>query len=202
MLQLLGSSECEVRILAVGSGGAGSSYGGGGGGSGFLTYYSASRPGFTEFTVTVGQEDDFLSGSSTVRANGDLILEAAGGRSGGYGGGDGYSGGGGSSSSSSSKYHGGSDGEDGEGSAGGDGTQQDIASFHFDNFRLSPGAGGFLNSGGGGGGVIVNGASPPRLHQGQGQGYGGGGEGLYDFDSDYSRIGLPGVVIIEVGPSN
>ena len=198
----MGSSECEVRILAVGSGGAGTSYGGGGGGSGYLSYYSDTRPGFTELTVTVGQSDDFLSGSSTVRANGDLILEAASGRSGGYGGGDGYSGGGGSASSSSSKYHGGSAGGDGEGSAGGDGTQQDITSFHFDNFVLSPGAGGFLHSGGGGGGVLLNGAEPARLHQGQGQGYGGGGEGRYDFDSDYSRLGLPGVVIVEVGRKN
>jgi len=201
-IQLMGSSECMVRILAVGSGGAGTSYGGGGGGSGYLTYYADTTSGFTEFSVTVGQSDDYLSGSSTVKANGDIILEAAAGRSGGYGGGDGYSGGGGSSSSSGSKYHGGSDGGDGEGSQGGDGTQQDLNTFQFDHFELRPGAGGFLHSGGGGGGIIVSGGEPGRQHQGQGQGYGGGGEGQFDFDSDYSRAGLPGVVLIEVVQKN
>ena len=197
-LQLMGDGQCEVRMLAVGGGGYGTSYGGGGGGSGFIAYYADVLPGFTELTVTVGDSDEFLSDSSKVLANGEVILEAGPGRSGGYGGGDGFSGGGGDSSNTNSKYHGGSNGADGEGSSGGDGTQQDITSFKFDSFVLSGGEGGFLHAGGGGGGVLVGGAGPARQHLGQGQGYGGGGEGQLDWESDYSPSGLPGLVIIEV----
>ena len=103
-LQLMGDGQCEVRMLAVGGGGYGTSYGGGGGGSGFIAYYADVLPGFTELTVTVGDSDEFLSDSSKVLANGEVILEAGPGRSGGYGGGDGFSGGGGDSSSTAQAF--------------------------------------------------------------------------------------------------
>ena len=116
-------------------------------------------------------------------------------------GGDGYCGGG-----ASGLYGGGSDGGDGMGSASGHGTGEDITAFHFDNWVITPGAGGDYydggirdEDGGGGGGVLVNGIGPDRNHQNnnncQGQGYGGGG-----CVGGYQYVGLPGVVLIEVGP--
>ena len=56
--------------------------------------------------------------------------------------------------------------------------------------------------GGGGGGVLVDGTGPkrdPRLGERTGEGYGGGGGYTFTLDTT-PYIGLPGVVLIEVGP--
>ena len=200
-VQLLGDDKCEMRILAIGGGGMGDNYDGLGGGSGFLEADKRSMTGVANMKVKVGQSEGYFStaSSSTVEVNGEVILTAKGGGDGSFGGaGDGYSGGGGSFGSSNAANHGGSDGEDGEGDSGGDGTGQELTSFKFDNFVLTPGAGGFFNHGGGGGGVVINGGSPPRPHEGVGEGYGAGGEGQTDYDSPLTSNGISGAVIIEI----
>ena len=79
----------------------------------------------------------------------------------------------------------------------GEGTGEDVSSYKFDNFLLSPGEGGLRHYGGGGGGVLVSGRGPDRDHSGQGEGYGGGGEGQQQPDS-LVNTGLPGLVLVEV----
>ena len=108
-------------------------------------------------------------------------------------------------------HDGGSDGGDGEGDEAGAGSGQDVTTFTFNTWVLTPGdAGqgykGNYNStsgscgstttyfyerlyGGGGGGVLVDGAGP-GTHSGEGKGYGGGrGVGGY---------GGTGVILIEI----
>merc|ERR1712025_1292340 len=107
-----------------------------------------------EISLIVGDSDK----ASTININtvGTLVA-SAGHRGTSFGGGDGYSGGGGYGS-----CNGGSDGGDGECSDGGFGTGEDITSYTFQNYRLSPGAGGEYSHnnidcyGGGGGGVLVD----------------------------------------------
>ena len=201
-LQLVGYGQCLLRVLAVGGGGRGGfNYhsSAAGGGSGFLALYSDYiSPGVTDLTITVG---DQAEGSELV-ANGRVLLEAAHGQHGfaGIKGGNGYCGGGDRFPRPS---RGGTDGSDGEGDGQeGYGTGEDLSSFHFNNFVLSPGPGGFRDGsgggGGGGGGVLVNSGGPRAEHEGTGQGYGGGGEGSYD--PAFTFHGLQGVVIIELDP--
>ena len=120
-------------------------------------------------------------------------------------GGDGYSGGGGGNID---PCDGGSNGEDGDCSNGGKGTGEDVASYTFNNYKLSPGdrgryyttSGGYYR-GGGGGGVLINGAGPPvRFHKSgikwsHGEGYGAGGTDHFDYDDNK---GNSGVILVEV----
>ena len=117
------------------------------------------------------------------------------GQSGGYNGGSGFSGGGGGDG----ECNGGSGGSKGGCESGGPGTGEDVSTFTFDNFKLSPGEGGEHNHnqnyfGGGGGGILINDEGPSKLNQGSlrwsdGKGYGGGGT--------YGH-GQQGIIIVEV----
>lgn len=115
-------------------------------------------------------------------------------------------------------YNGGTNGGNGEGpstpinddiqafGAPGHGTGENLSDYYMEHFSLSPGRGGEMKVyygglsiyGGGGGGVLVNGEGPtrPGCLQTAGEGYGGGGGG---GENDCTH-GLPGVVLIEVGP--
>ena len=182
---------CQMRVLAIGSGGRG---GISGGGSGYIQYQSVFLNRDTLISLNVGERGE----ASTIMINGQII-EASSGHDGGNGnGGDGYSGGGGDV-----HCNGGSDGGDGEGSDqynGGRGAGDDVTSYKFDNFILSPGEGGGYRCngyyyGGGGGGVLVNYEGPNRVSECRGEGYGGGGYGGFpegDFD------GLQGVILMEL----
>ena len=191
------SSECQLRVLAIGGGGEGNS---GGGGSGYIQFHSETFTAETFISLTVGDK----SQSSSVTVNDQNVTAAPGidydGTSG--KGADGYSGGGGGASPG---CDGGTDGSDGKDCDydGGHGTGDDVTAYKMDNFVLTPGAGGKYfydsidgyNYGGGGGGVMVNGQGPQRDSDNQGEGYGGGGgrhysRGTYD--------GLPGVILMEV----
>ena len=193
-VQLMGNENCQMRILAVGGGGWGYPYawGGRGGGSGYITIQDQYiNLGVSYLAVSVGTHGE----SSRVTFNGEVIVEALpGGSIANNQMNDGYSGGG--YWISGDAVRGGYDGSNGEGGGGGQGTGEDVRNYSFENFLLTPGAGGYREGGGGGGGVLVNGGGPPRDHQGQGEGYGGGGEGSIDRYID----GLPGLVIIEIGP--
>merc|ERR1719450_1144862 len=170
--------NCQLRVLAIGGGGGGLGGGGvgSGGGSGYIHYHTKDLIGATLISLNVGEERQ----SSNVTINGDVIEAAPGHRD------DGYSGGG--ASSVTGWIHccnpGGSNGRNGSACVccGGKGTGEDVASYKFDNFLLTPGVGGecyslgdgLPYSGGGGGGVLVNGAGPERDNVHQGEGYGGG----------------------------
>ena len=196
------------------------------GGSGFIKYYTSTVPaGEMVITAKVGASrrkpgnhpGNVPSHPSIVTLPSTTIM-ALGGHHGGIvrnnvrlsdAGGDGYSGGGGFSNKRG--YNGGSNGGNGEGGSGrrgipnhgGRGTGENVASYVFDHFTLSPGQGGRYHKrthtlwnpayfGGGGGGVMVNGKGPTSHYQnkpfwyappskhlptypGQGKGYGGGG---------------------------
>ena len=108
---------------------------------------------------------------------------------------------------------GGSDGGDGEDVVAGAGSGQDVTTFTFNTWVLTPGAPGqgykysynytscssssayFYERfyGGGGGGVLVDGEGPTRPSVYQGSGYGGGGSGYSSYPN-----GLPGVILMEV----
>ena len=81
------SSECQLRVLAIGGGGRGAL---GGGGSGYIQSFSETFTAETFISLTVGDPRQ----SSSVTVNGQTVT-AAPGYDGGYNGGDGYSGGGG-----------------------------------------------------------------------------------------------------------
>merc|ERR1712179_61457 len=199
-------SECQVRILAVGGGGYAFhddmfGDGGGGGGSGYIKYYTQTISGNkTEISVIVGDHDE----ASTININtgdGDTLAAQAGHSGNEEQGGDGYSGGG-----DVGHENGGSNGSNGQGAIGGSGTGEDISSYTFQNFQLSPGSGGEYHRdffghfyGAGGGGILVDGAGPGKKNRGgllwsHGQGYGGGGN--YGDQSDY--FGHSGVIILEI----
>ena len=196
------------------------------GGSGFIKYYTSPVPaGEMIITAKVGASRKKWPGN--VPSNPSIVtlpsttITALGGHHGGLvrnsvrlsdAGGDGYSGGGGFSKSRG--YNGGSNGGNGEGGSGrrgvggrripnrgGRGTGENVASYVFDHFTLSPGQGGRYHKrthtlwnpayfGGGGGGVMVNNKGPTShyvdssvhfppgyypTYPGQGKGYGGGG---------------------------
>ena len=63
----------------------------------------------------------------------------------------------------------------------------------------SPGSGGLagVSSGGGGGGVLVDGKSPSGGGSEHGEGFGAGGGGEIDEVTITTRIGYPGVIILE-----
>lgn len=196
-VELRGDDNCQMRILAVGGGGDGTSSHYSGGGSGFLQIHEQDIPlGVSNMAVSAGPPGE----SSRVTVNGEVLVEAGTGEDAdGDHGGRGYSGGG-YYSNSSNPVHGGSAGSDGEAEdgwdgRGGEGTGEDVTKYSFNHFVLTPGAGGYRRYGGGGGGVLVNGGGPVRDHEGQGEGYGGGGEGRAS-----PSYGLPGLVIIELGP--
>ena len=118
-------------------------------------------------------------------------------------GGAGYSGGG-SWEKTSSSGRGGSNGGRGGGARGGEGTGENIATYAFKHFQLSPGKGGdaYYESandgeykGGGGGGVLVNG-NGPTSSQKHSQGYGGGSGGFGETGT--ARYALSGVILLEV----
>ena len=116
--------------------------------------------------------------------------------------GAGYSGGG---QAQGIGHSGGSDGSDGDGTYGGSGTQEEISDYIFITWTLTPGDGGSAHystyytgnggswNGGGGGGVLVNSKGPGTDTEYNGQGYGGGGSG-----ASPNRIGLPGLVLLEI----
>jgi len=158
----------------------------------------------TVISLTVGDYDE----PSTITINnGDSIVAASGVHGWDTFGGDGYSGGG----DNCKDCNGGSDGLDGRGSDGGGGTWEDVTSYKFDFYEVSPGAGGeyyYSGSqyfGGGGGGVLINGDGPGvELEDNKGtglwsdgQGYGGGG--TYGSTGDNGKAG---VVIVEIITEN
>jgi len=130
------SSECQLRVLAIGGGGRG---GYGGGGSGYIQFHSETLTAATLISLTVGDK----SQSSSVTVNGQTVTAAPGNDcvSGSYQGADGYSGGGGRGIYSG--CDGGTDGSDGEDCSydGGHGTGDDVTAYKMDNFVLTPGAG-------------------------------------------------------------
>ena len=185
-----GSSECQLRVFAIGGGGGGSF---GGGGSGYHQYLTKDLSGPTTMRLTVGDHGN----SSTVSVNGETII-AEPGNVGRFGdGGNGYSGGGGCCDYCS----GGSSGEDGASGVnswtdafyrGGHGTGEDLKAIILDNFVLSPGNGGkpsvYEYGGGGGGGVLINGGGwNGGIYSGEGYGGGGGDE-----------YGGPGAILVEI----
>lgn len=190
----LSVSQCRVRILAVGAGGSGDD---GGGGSGFIQYYSQKiNESLTSISLHVQEKD-----SSLFTIYGQTV-EAARGQLGSSNGGDGYSGGGGYTYSSGPGCNGGSDGIDGECESGGKGTEEDVTSYIFENFKVTPGAGGGYHvvdgnyCGGGGGGVLINGHGPSTGNKEQwthATGYGAGGTQGINDDNGYQ-----GVIIIEM----
>ena len=201
------------------------------GGSGFIKYYTSPVPaGEMIITAKVGASRRPWPGNvpsqPSIVTLPSTTITALGGKRGGIiriingkatriddSGGDGYSGGG--AFGVSHGYNGGSNGGNGEGGSGrrgvggrwipnrgGRGTGENVASYVFDHFTLSPGQGGRYKKrthtlwnpayfGGGGGGVMVNGKGPtshyvdkglsfipPKYYPtypGQGKGYGGGG---------------------------
>ena len=145
-------------------------------------------------------------------------------------GGNGYSGGGtycakNANNNCTEASNGGSAGGDGHGidinvfghhttimGIGGNGTGEDLKMYHLEHWQITPGAGGKENIahsfngtqhlGGGGGGVLVDGTGPkrdPRLGERTGEGYGGGGGYTFTLDTT-PYMGLPGVILLEVGP--
>ena len=162
-------AQCDLRMLVVGGGGSGTGGYGGGGGSGHVQYSHVELPPDSDisFSARVGG----VGQSSFMTLLGDIIIADAGedAVTGGKAG-DGYSGGG-AFGSHTAGHNGGADGGDGHTDGlypSGRGSGQDVSSYVFDNFVLSPGMGGaywydilFDNyAGGGGGGVLVNGKGP------------------------------------------
>ena len=191
--------SCRLTMFLVGGGGDYSSGSGSGAGSGYIQYaYATLKIGTTIISLTVGDKRQ-SSVVSLINGDNNVTVEALPGHD--SSGGGGYSGGG-AYGNTTVGCDGGTNGGDGEsfGSrSGGHGTGEDISSNNFDNFDLTPGAGGkpyFVSSGnsyygGGGGGVLVNGEGPQRDSDNQGEGYGGGG-GTQDLH------GLSGVILLEV----
>ena len=108
-------------------------------------------------------------------------------------------------------FNGGTNGSNGQGGSSlkhstfGHGSGVDLASLVIKHWTLTPGKGGdeYHHShmgdqyfGGGGGGVVVAGTGPSRDHLVQGEGYGGGG----GSQNPHFYPGLPGVILMEVGP--
>ena len=71
------------------------------------------------------------------------------------------------------------------------------------SWELGPGQGGHYSESStgywGGGGVLVAGEGPLRAADTQGAGYGGGAS-YKDNEGETLGVGLPGVVLMEVGP--
>jgi len=190
-------APCQLRVLAVGGGGNGAL---GGGGSGYVQYFTqtlTSTP--SKIKLTVGDKGE----ASNVTIDGTMISALPGGNGG--DGGNGHSGGGGGPDD---MCYGGSNGSDGECSNGGKGTGEDLATFNFKNFDISPGDGGkyFIYStgfyfGGGGGGVLIDNDGPgvkdskDSVRWSSGQGYGAGA--TYHVDNTNFH-GNPGVIVVEV----
>lgn len=184
-----------MTVLAVGGGGHGLNVGGG---SGYVKYKELSVLG-SQHIISLNVGD--YSQSSMVSfhgEDGEVVIEAKPGHHGGINvGGNGYSGGGGGG------QVGGADGGDGE--HGGQGSGAAVSGYQLTNYDLGPGSGGQAydaTHGGGGGGVMVNGEGPAHGDQYQGLGYGGGGCTHYNDDGQYITNGLPGVVILEIKPSD
>ena len=125
------SSECQLRILAIGGGGEAFA---GGGGSGYIQFHSETFTAETFISLTVGDK----SQSSSVTVNGQTVTAAPGNDcvSGSYQGADGYSGGGGRGIYSG--CDGGTDGSDGEDCSydGGHGTGDDVTAYKLHSFTL------------------------------------------------------------------
>ena len=180
---MAGEKECytDIRFLAIGGGGGTTRWlyptRYGGAGSGYLDQCTVRMVSNNTDALVVavggGGSNDEDGGSSKVEVGEEVLVEAAGGKTGSGGsGGDGYSGGG--------AYGGGlggmdgGDGEDRGSYRGGHGSGQDLEMMVMEHFVLTAGIGGNATGGGGGGGGLVNGFGPdPGL--GVGQGYGGGG---------------------------
>ena len=198
-------SSCQLKILLVGGGGRAGS---GGGGSGYIHYYQTTVEHDTWISVTVGD-----SGQPSLVTLEDTVLEASPGddyESGTNNGAAGYSGGG-AWCGRSDGCDGGTDGGAGEDGAvyhGGTGAGDIVSEYSSDHYQLRAGAGGVrwltdsqFYLGGGGGGVLVNGEGPGGATQHHGQGYGGGGCSQV-IEGSWSQTGLPGVVLIEIGPAD
>ena len=207
-------TSCKLRVMTVGGGGHGGSFGGGG--SGYIQYLSQNLthvPPTTLIKLAVGDKGE----ASNVTINGNKVMALPG--EDGFGiGGDGYSGGGGGMDI---RCNGGFNGGDGECRTGGEGTEENISNYYFENYKLSFGIEGEYYysehdgayAGGGGGGVLINGEGPGKrvnkvgLKRGKrvienkagvkeyrGEGFGGGGNYHEDNDND----GHSGVIIIEI----
>ena len=182
-----GGPQFQLRVLAVGGGGAGSY---GGGGSGYLQYLTRNLSGPTIMRLTVGNSGE---ASQVTVSNETIVAEAGQDAPNDSNGGNGYSGGG--AQYNNGGYNGG-DGDSFYGDGyGGHGTGEDLTTFVLDNFILSPGDGGHpLGDGGGGGGVLINGLGPDEGHNRfVGSGYGAGGG-----SSSSSKLGLEGVIAVEI----
>ena len=199
--QITMNTSCELRFLAVGGGGKCTTRGAGAG-SGYLRYHTIKVNSGTIINMVVGRQRQpstvSIANAGTYQANPGQDCQ-------GDDGGAGYSGGGGDASSEAGAAYGGNnggDGQDGNTGAGGAGTGENISSYTFTSWAISPGAGGKHSPGsgwfgGGGGGILVDMEGPQAsTYEGeylQGQGYGGGGNGWDSYGS-----GLQGVILIEI----
>ena len=203
-IELLADSLCAARLFMVGGGGESGGYdfaGGSGAGSGYLKYSSVPLTETTTVQIQVGDHGE----ASTVTIDGVTLKAAPGadGSSSSSYGGYGFSGGAGGFCN----CQGGSNGGDGEGELGGQGTGEQLSSFPMDSFILTPGVGGQYfdygdgdyRVGGGGGGVLINGNGPEEWDIHQGQGYGGGGS-YKDSQGNTEMIGLRGVILLQMVP--
>ena len=194
-LLVTGSGPCRLTFLLVGGGGHDGLNSHSGAGSGLLHYHHhlQVQPG-TGINATVGGH---RQASVLAVSNGETFIAEAGGDSrlenGTALGGDGFSGGG-----ANGPYNGGAGGGDGKGKYGGGGTGEEVATYTFSAWVITPGDRGnhTANGGGGGsGGVLVDGVGPLASVY-QGQGYGGGGNGFVSSETNYGD-GLQGVILIE-----
>jgi len=149
-------SICDLKIVAIGSGGYPVDNGGG---SGYIETASVSPIANRPLFLYVGSE------SRVDNAAGKTIVRALPGGSGNLNG-DGYSGGGGYDRSGHNGGCGGSNGgngTDGSDRGGGKGSGLDISTITLEHFKLTPAAGGkgCPYYGGGGGGVLVDEQGPP-----------------------------------------
>jgi len=190
----LSISKCQMSLLAVGGGGSGLNCGGG---SGYIQYFTQalnSTP--TNLRLAVGRASE----SSNVTINEVNKIEAEHGQDANQmDAGNGYSGGGGGYTM---ECIGGTDGGNGECNNGGKGTGEDVTTYAFKNFQLTPGAGskyfedGKWYRGGGGSGILVNDDGPGvfDMDDKAGIGFGGGGT----FHNFSALDGRPGLILLEV----
>ena len=151
-LTVVGSSSCQLTILAVGPGGEGYYSGGG---SGYLNYKTVAVQnggGAIIFHVGYGVPGD-LTTVNIPFWDGNFTLIAERGKDshynskdGFYYGGDGYSGGGSQNcptcNFTCNTCYGGSNGGNGGGDWAGHGTRENITDYMFSSWKLTPGAGG------------------------------------------------------------
>ena len=212
-ISLFSRGSCLLKYLLVGGGGNATNDAGGG--SGYLAYNEMTLTSTKTVQMQVGDREEASSltvrGTHEARAEAgepsyeigfpitgqfeDTIIHGGDGWSGGGDGGDG------------GRHDGGSNGGDGDGPHGGQGSaasdEWSLAEIdaRMEAFLITPGDAGLYSGhyGGGGGGVLVDAEGPERISVTQGEGYGGGGCYI-ERDAYYLGVGLPGVILMEIGP--